>query len=89
MPIASPRVLPGLPPLLPKPTLTKPAATSTLSEAIYSATSNLGTSVPHPTWRMPTHPPDQAETDQAARVLEGINKARGATPDQSEPWTAP
>ena len=40
---------------------TEPATTSTLSEAIYSATSNLGTSVPHQSQRMPTHWPDQAE----------------------------
>ena len=89
MPIAVPRVSPGLPPLLPKPMLTEPNKTSTLSEAIYSAASNLGTSVPHQTWRMPMHPPDQAETDQAVRVLEGINKAPGTTPDHSEPRTVP
>ena len=89
MPVASPRVPPGLPPLLPKPMLTEPAATLMLSEAIYSAASNLGTSVPHQTRRMPTHPPDQAETDQAVRVLEGINKAPGTTPDHSEPRTVP
>ena len=84
-PVISPRVPPGLPPLLPKPMLTEPAITSTLSEAIYSAASNLGTSVPHQTQRMPTHLPDQAETDQAVRVLEGINKAPGTTPDHSKP----
>ena len=89
MPAASPRVPPGLPPLLPKPMPTKPAATSTLSEAIYTAASNLGTSVPHQTRRMPTCPPDQAETDQAVRVLEGINKAPGTMPDQSKPYTVP
>ena len=89
MPAASPRALPGLPPLLPKPTPTEPAATSTLSEAIYSATSNLGTSVPHQTQRTPTHPPDQDETDQAVRVLEGINKAPGTMPNHSEPRTVP
>ena len=72
-PIASPRAPPGLPPLLPMPMLTEPAATSTLSEAIYSAASNLGTSVPHQTRRTPTFPPDQAETGQAVRVLEEIN----------------
>ena len=86
---ASPRAPLGLPPLLPKPTPTEPAATSTLSEAIYSAASNLGTSVPHQTRRMPTCPPDQAETDQAMRLLEGINKAPGTMPDHSKPWTVP
>ena len=89
MPVASPRVLPGLPPLLPKPMPTEPAITSTLSEAIYPAASNLGTSVPHQTQRMPMHPPDQAERDQAMRVLEGINKAPGTMLDCSEPWTVP
>ena len=89
MPVASPRVPPGLPPLLPRPMPTEPTATSTLSEAIYSVASNLGTSVPHQTWRMSTCSPDQAETDQTMRVLEGINKAPGTTPDHSEPWTAP
>ena len=88
-PIALPRAPPGLPPLLPKPMPTEPATTSTLSEAIYSAASNLGTSVPHLTWRMPMHPPDQAETDQAVRVLEGINKAPGTMPDHSKPRTVP
>ena len=88
-PVALPRALPGLPPLLPKPMLTEPTATSTLSEAIYSAASNLGTSVPHQTPRMPTHLQDQAETDQAVRVLEGINKAPGTMPDHSEPRTVP
>ena len=34
MSITSPRALPGLPPLLPKPTPTEPAVTSTLNEAI-------------------------------------------------------
>ena len=89
MPVASPRVPPGLPPLLPKPMPTEPATTSTLSEAIYSATSNLGTYVPHQTRRTPMCLPDQAETDQAVRVLEGINKAPGTMPDHSEPQTAP
>ena len=89
MPIASSRALPRLPPLWPNPTSPEPATTSTLSEAIYSATSNLVTSVPHQTRRTPTHPPDQAETDQAMRVLEGINKAPGTMPDCPEPWTAP
>ena len=84
-PITSPRVPPGLPLLLPKPMLTEPAITSTLSEAIYSAASNFGTSVPNQTRRMPTCPPDQAETDQAVRVLEGINKAPGMMPDHSKP----
>ena len=88
-PVASPRALPGLPALLPKPMLTEPAATLMLSEAIYSAASNLGTSVPHQTQRMPMHQPDQAETDQAMRVLEGINKAPGMMPDHSKPQTAP
>ena len=88
-PITLPRAPPGLPPLLPKPMPTEPTATSTLSEAIYSAASNLGTSVPHQTQRTPTHLPDQAETDQAVRVLEGINKASGTTPDHSKPQTAP
>ena len=88
-PVALPRAPPGLLPPLPIPALQNPAATSMLSEAIYSATSNLGTSVPHQTRRMPMHPPDQAETDQAVRVLEGINKAPGTMPDQSEPWTVP
>ena len=85
MPVTLPRALPGLLPLLPKPTPTEPAVTSTLSEAIYSAASNLGTSVPHQTQRMPMCPPDQAETDQAVRVLEGINKAPGMMPDHSKP----
>ena len=89
MPVISPRAPPGLPPLLPKPTPTEPFTTSTLSEAIYSAAINLGTSVPHQTQRMPMHPPDQAEMDQAVRVLEGINKAPGTMPDHSEPQTAP
>ena len=89
MPVASPRVLPGLPPPQPILTLSEPATTSSLSEAIYSAASNLGTSVPHQTQRMPMHPPDQAKTDQAMRVLEGINKAPGTMPDHSEPQTAP
>ena len=87
MPAASPRAPPGLPPLLPRPT--EPTATPTLSKAIYPAARNLGTSVPHQTRRTPTHLPDQAETDQAMRVLEGINKAPGMTPDHSEPWTVP
>ena len=88
-PVSSPRVPARLPP--PQPILmpSEPSATSSLSEAIYSATSNLGTSVPHQTQRMPTCPPDQAETDQAVRVLEGINKAPGTTPDHSEPQTVP
>ena len=64
-PVASPRAPPRLPPLLPKPTPTEPAATSTLSEAIYSAASNLGTSVPHQTRRTPMRLPDQVETDHA------------------------
>ena len=34
-------------------------------------------------------PPDQAETDLAVRVLEGINKAPGTMPDHSEPHSAP
>ena len=89
MPVALPRVLPGLPPPLPILAPQNLTATSMLSEAIYSATSNLGTSVPHQTQRMPTCPPDQAKTDQAIRVLEGINKAPGTMPDRSEPWTAP
>ena len=89
MTVTSLRVLPGLPPPQPLPTLSQPTATSTLSEAIYSATSNLGTSVPHQSQRMPTGLPDQAETDQAVRVLEGINKAPGTMPDCSEPWTVP
>ena len=88
-PVALPRALPRLPPLRTTPMLPVPAATSTLSEAIYSAASNLGTSVPHQTRRTPTHLSDQAETDQAVRVLEGINKAPGTTLDHSEPWTAP
>ena len=88
-PTALPRAPPGLPPLLPKPMLTEPTATSTLSEAIYSAASNLGTSVPHQTRRTPMQPPDQAETDQAMRVLEGINKAPGTMPDHSKPRTVP
>ena len=89
MPIALPRVPPGLPQLLLKPTLTEPAVTSTLSETIYSAASNLGHSVPHQALRKPMCSPDQAETDQAMRVLEGINKAPGTMPDHSEPYTAP
>ena len=84
-PVALPKALPGLSPLLPKPTPTEPSPTSLLSEAIYSETSNLSTSVTPQTRRMPMCPPDQAKTDQALRVLEGINKA----PDHSEPWTAP
>ena len=87
MPAASPRVLPGLPPLLPKPT--EPTATPMLSEAIYSAASNLGTSVPHQAWKTPMYPPDQAETDQAMRVVEGINKAPGTMRDHSEPRAVP
>ena len=85
MPVASPRVPPRLPPPQPLLMLSQPAATPSLSEAIYSAASNLGTSVPHQTWRMPMCPPDQAETDQAVRVLEGINKAPGTMLDHSEP----
>ena len=81
MPVASPRVPPGLPPPLPIPTLQNPTTTSMLSEGIYSAASNLGTSIPHKTRRTPMHPPDQAETDQAIRVLQGINKAPGTMPD--------
>ena len=88
-PVALPRAPPGLSPLLPMPMPTEPATTSTLSEAIYSAASNLRTSVPHQTRRMPTHPPDQAETDQAMRVLEGINKAPGMMPDHSKPQMVP
>ena len=88
-PVASPRALPRLPSLLPKPTSTEPTTTSMLSEAIYSAASNLRTSVPQQTWRMPTCLPDQAETDQAMRVLEGINKAPGIMPNHSKPWTVP
>ena len=87
MPVTLTRALPGLPPLLLK--ATKLTATSMLSDPIYSATSNLGTSVPHQTQGMPTYPPDQAETDQAVRVLEGINKAPGTMPDHSEPRTVP
>ena len=75
-PVALPRAPPRLPPPQPISTLSEPTTTSSLSEAIYSAASNLGTSVLHQTQRMPTHPPDQAETDQAMRVLEGINKAQ-------------
>ena len=89
MPVTSPKVLPGLLPPQPLLTLSQPTATLALSEAIYSATSNLGTSVPHQSQRTPTHPPDQPETDQAVRVLEGINKAPGTMPDCSEPWIAP
>ena len=59
MPVTSPRVPPGLPPLLPKTMPTEPAVTSTLSEAIYSAASNLRTSVPHQTRRTPTCPSDR------------------------------
>ena len=89
MPVASPRVVPGLPPPLPIPMPQNPAATSMLSEAIYSAASNLGTSVPHQIQRMPMCPPDQAETDQAVRVLEGINKVPSTMLDRSEPRTVP
>ena len=89
MPVPSPRVPPGLLPPQPILTPSEPSATSSLSEAIYSATSNLGTSVPCQTQRTPMYPPDQAETDQAVRVLEGINKAPGTTPDRSEPRPAP
>ena len=89
MPVASPRVPPGLPPPQPISTPSEPATTSSFSEAIYSAASNLATSVPHQTRRMPMCPPDQAKTDQAMRVLEGINKALGTTPDHSRPWTVP
>ena len=64
-PVALSRVLPGLPPPLPNPMPQDPTTKPTLSEAIYSAASNLGTSVPHQTQRTPTCPPDQAETDQA------------------------
>ena len=89
MPVASPRALPRLLPPQPISTPSQPAATSSLSEAIYSATSNPGTSVPHQTQRMPTCPPDQAKTVQAVRVLEASNKAPGTMPDCSEPRTAP
>ena len=89
VPVALPRVLPELPPPQPISTLSEPATTSSLSEAIYSAARNLGTSVPCQTQRMPMHPPVQAKTDQAMRVLEGINKAPGTTPDHSEHQTAP
>ena len=78
MPVPSPRALPGLPPLgigqpAPIPTSVS-GATASLSEAIHSATSNLGTTVPRPSKRKPMHPPDQAETDPAVRVLECLNK---------------
>ena len=89
VPVASPRVPPGLPPPQPILTPSEPTATSSLSEAIYSAASNLGTSVPRQTQRTPMRPPDQAETDQAVRVLEGINKAPGTMLDHSEPRTVP
>ena len=89
MPVASPRALPRLPPPQPLLMLSQPVATPSLSEAIYSAASNLGTSVPHQTWRTPTCLPDQAEMDQAVRVLEGINKAPGTMPDHSKPRTVP
>ena len=69
--------------------LTEPTATPMLSETIYSAASNLRTSVLHETKRTLMHPQDQAETDQAIRVLEGINKAPGMMPDHSKPWTVP
>ena len=49
MPVALPRVLPRLLPPQPISTPSEPAATSSLSETIYSAASNLGTSVPHQT----------------------------------------
>ena len=89
VPIPSPRVPHRLP--LPQPALTplEPGAMPSLSKAIYSATSNLGTSVPCQTQRTPTHPPDKAETDQAMRVLEGINKAPGTMPDHLEPRSVP
>ena len=64
-------------------------ATASPSKAIYSATTNLGTLVPHHNQRMPTRPPDQAQTDQAMRVLEGINKAPGMMLDHSEPRSVP
>ena len=89
MPVALPRALPRLLPPWPISMLLEPTATSTLSEAIYSAASNLETSVPHQTRRTPMHPPNQAKTDQAVRVLEEINKAPRTMPDCSEPQTAP
>ena len=93
-PMPSPRALPGLPPLsMGQSTPVQTTVSSTtvpLSEAIYSATSNLGTTVPHPNQRMPTRPPDQAEMDQAMRVLECLNKAPGSMPDcLREPWSVP
>ena len=96
IPVSSPRVPPGLPPLLPTSTplqpVPTPAATGipgSLSKAIYSAASNLGTSVPHHGSQMPTRLPDQAKTDQAIRILEEINKAPGTMPAHSEPWSEP
>ena len=95
-PVPLPRVLPGLPPPLPisrppQPVLmpSEPSTTVSLSKAIYSATSNLGTTVPSHTQRTPTCPPDQAKIDQAMRVLEGINKSRGSMLDHSGPWSVP
>ena len=88
MPVSLPRAPPGLLPPQPKPTPSEPGAIASLSEAIYSAASNLGTSVPHQNPRTPMCPPDQAETDQAVRVLEGINKAPGTVLDCSEPQSA-
>ena len=96
MPVSLPRAPPRLPPSLPTPTplqpLQMPAATSapgSLSKAISSATSNLGTMVPcHSSW-MPMNLPNQAETDQAVRILEGIHKAKGTMPDNSKPRSVP
>ena len=96
MPVAPTRAPPGLPP--PALGMGQPAPVQTpvsgamvpISEAIYSAASNLGITVPHPSKRMPMRPPDQAEMDQAVKVLECLNKALGATLDHlGEPRSVP
>ena len=62
MPMPSPRAPPGLPHLSMGQSASiqtsVSGATVPLSEAIYSATSNSGTTVPQPNQRTPTHPPD-------------------------------
>ena len=88
-PVPLPRAPTGLPPLQPISIPMVSGTTVLLSEAIYSAASNLGTSLPHHNQRMPTHPPDQAKTDLGMRVLEGINTAPETMLDHSEPWSTP
>ena len=86
-PLALTRAPPGLvPPALGTgqyvPPLTSVAGTPVpLSEAIYTASSNLGTTVPCQMKRMPMCPPDQVKMDQAVWVLECLTKlqVRGQT----------